>query len=123
MTEASTKAEGSSVSWVTLDKYSGNAAGEYTITVFVRKNYTGADRKAYIRITCGSSITITIEQKAVTESGDVPVNQEPTYDGEAPYVTVEEQEVVLPAVASGSLLRKLQIESDGRACDSAGVAG
>lgn len=101
VTEASTKAEGSSVSWVTLDKYSGNAAGEYTITVFVRKNYTGADRKAYIRITCGSSITIIIEQKAVTESGDVPVNQEPTYDGEAPYVTVEEQEVVLPAVASG----------------------
>jgi hypothetical protein len=101
VTEASTKAEVSSVSWVTLDKYSGNAAGEYTITVFVRKNYTGADRKAYIRITCGSSITITIEQKAVTESGDVPVNQEPTYDGEAPYVTVEEQEVVLPAVASG----------------------
>ena len=101
VTEASTKAEGSSVSWVTLDKYSGNAAGEYTITVFVRKNYTGADRKAYIRITCGSSITITIEQKAVTESGDVPVSQEPTYDGEAPYVTVEEQEVVLPAVASG----------------------
>ena len=101
VTEASTKAEGSSVSWVTLDKYSGNAAGEYTITVFVRRNYTGADRKAYIRITCGSSITITIEQKAVTESGDVPVNQEPTYDGEAPYVTVEEQEVVLPAVASG----------------------
>ena len=101
VTEASTKAEVSSVSWVTLDKYSGNAAGEYTITVFVRKNYTGADRKAYIRITCGSSITITIEQKAVTESGDVPVSQEPTYDGEAPYVTVEEQEVVLPAVASG----------------------
>ena len=101
VTEASTKAEGSSVSWVTLDKYSGNAAGEYTITVFVRKNYTGADRKAYIRITCGSSITITIEQKAVTESGDVPVNQEPTYHGEAPYVTVQEQEVVLPAVASG----------------------
>ena len=52
VTEASTKAEVSSVSWVTLDKYSGNAAGEYTITVFVRKNYTGADRKAYIRITC-----------------------------------------------------------------------
>ena len=101
VTEASTKAEGSSVSWVTLDKYSGNAAGEYMITVFVRKNYTGADRKAYIRITCGSSITITIEQKAVTESGDLPVSQEPTYDGEAPYVTVEEQEVVLPAVASG----------------------
>lgn len=101
VTEASTKAEVSSVSWVTLDKYSGNAAGEYTITVFVRKNYMGADRKAYIRITCGSSITITIEQKAVTESGDVPVSQEPTYDGEAPYVTVEEQEVVLPAVASG----------------------
>ena len=101
VTEASTKAEGSSVSWVTLDKYSGNAAGEYMITVFVRKNYTGADRKAYIRITCGSSITITIEQKAVTESGDLPVSQEPTYDGEAPYVTVEEQDVVLPAVASG----------------------
>ena len=48
-----------------------------------------------------NSTHITIEQKAVTESGDVPVNQEPTYDGEAPYVTVEEQEVVLPAVASG----------------------
>ena len=31
VTEASTKAEGSSVSWVTLDKYSGNAAGEYTM--------------------------------------------------------------------------------------------
>ena len=57
VTEASTKAEGSSVSWVTLDKYSGNAAGGSAC--------------------CGFR----------------------------------------------SLLRKLQIESDGRACDSAGVAG
>ena len=30
---------------------------EYTITVFVRRNYTGADRKAYIRITCGTAHT------------------------------------------------------------------
>ena len=89
VTEASTKAEGSSVSWVTLDKYSGNAAGEYTITVFVRKNYTGADRKAYIRITCGS-------RRARGGSA---------------------------CCGFRSLLRKLQIESDGRACDSAGVAG
>lgn len=101
VTEASTKTEGSDVSWVSLDKYSGNAAGEYTITVFVRKNYTGADRKAYIRITCGTSIIITVEQKAVTESGDIPVDMEQTYDGEAPYVIVEQQEIILPAVASG----------------------
>lgn len=101
VTEASAKAEGSGVSWVSLDKYSGNTAGEYTITVFVRKNYTGADRKAYIRITCGTSITITVEQKAVTESGDIPVNMEQTHDGEAPYVIVEQQEIILPAVASG----------------------
>ncbi len=101
VTMASTKADGDDANWVSLDKYSGNAAGDYTITVFTRKNYTGKDRKAYIKITCGSTLTITIEQKGTTESGDIPVSFDQTFDGKAPYVKLEAQELPLPAFVHG----------------------
>lgn len=38
---ASTKADGDDANWVSLDKYSGNAAGDYTITVFTVRTIQG----------------------------------------------------------------------------------
>ena len=66
-------AGGSSVDWLTLSAYSGGA-GEYTLTLTLKENNTGTDRKAKIEIACaGDVITITVEQKGTTEAGETPV--------------------------------------------------
>ena len=63
---------GSTVDWLTLSAYSGGP-GEYTLTLTLKENNTGADRKAKIEIVCGGDvITITVEQKGTTESGETP---------------------------------------------------
>ena len=60
--------------WVSISPSSGTKAGDYTIDITLDDNYTGADRTATITITSGGdSITITVTQKAVTESGEKPV--------------------------------------------------
>ncbi len=71
--EVTTKAEGDSeVDWLDLSAYSGGA-GNVSLTMTLSPNYTGADRKAEIRIECaGTSISITVEQKGTTEQGEVP---------------------------------------------------
>ena len=74
VTEVATSkaAGGSLVDWLTLSAYSGGA-GEYTLTLTLKENNTGADRKAKIEIACaGDVITITVEQKGTTEEGDTP---------------------------------------------------
>ena len=63
---------GSTVDWLTLSAYSGGP-GEYTLTLTLKENNTGADRKAKIEIVCGGDvIAITVEQKGTTEAGDTP---------------------------------------------------
>lgn len=58
------------VEWLTLSQYSGDQAGDYTITLTLKQNFTGKTRKAVIRIICGDTeITITVEQKAEKEDG------------------------------------------------------
>lgn len=72
-----TKAEGSSVDWLTLSAYNGGP-GDYTLTMTISENLTGQDRKAKIEIRCGADvITITVEQKGTTEEGETltPVPQ------------------------------------------------
>lgn len=72
---ASTRTGGSSVDWLTLSAYSGGP-GEYTLTMTIRENLTGQDRKAKIEIRCGADIiTITVEQKGTTEDGEIPEPQ------------------------------------------------
>lgn len=72
---SATKATDTS-NWITLDPPSGEA-GTVTVKILLSPNYTGADRKATIRIICGSSsITVTIEQKGQTEEGNTPVDPE-----------------------------------------------
>jgi len=62
---------GSSVEWLTLSQYSGNA-GTYTLTLTLTENMTGSDRKAVIEILCGSTtISVTVEQKATREDGTI----------------------------------------------------
>ncbi len=75
--EVTTKAEGDSeVDWLDLSAYSGGA-GNVSLTMTLSPNYTGADRKAEIRIECaGTSISITVEQKGTTEQGEVPKDPE-----------------------------------------------
>lgn len=78
VSEIATKSTSSTVSWLTLNQYSGDKAGDYTLTLALKENYTGADRKAEIRIVSGgSSITITVEQKGTKEDGKKP--EEATY--------------------------------------------
>lgn len=64
-------------SWLSIDPSSGDKAGNYTINITLEPNTTGEDRKAEITIVCnGTTIKITVEQKAVTNSGEKPeVNQ------------------------------------------------
>ena len=73
VTEVTTRAAGSSVDWLKLNQYSGDKAGDYTLTLTLTENLTGADRKATIKIICGSTtITITVEQKGKKEDGSEP---------------------------------------------------
>lgn len=63
-------AEDKKVDWLALSQYSGDKAGDYTITLALQQNFTGKTRKAEIRIICGDTvITITVEQKAEKEDG------------------------------------------------------
>lgn len=67
---AASKASGEEITWVSLSQYSGDA-GEFTLSVSLEPNYTGSDRSAAVRIVCGTSvISITVEQKASTQSGE-----------------------------------------------------
>ncbi len=64
VTEVATKAEAGRVDWLTLSAYSGEA-GDVSLTMTLKVNTTGHDRKAEIRIICGdTTIVITVEQKA-----------------------------------------------------------
>lgn len=73
VTEVTTRAAGSEVDWLKLNQYSGDKAGDYTLTLTLKENLTGADRKAVIRISCnGTTITISVEQKAKKEDGTIP---------------------------------------------------
>lgn len=58
--------------WITLDPSQGDAGG-VNMKITLTPNLTGKDRTAMIKIVCGDmTITITVEQKATTESGDEP---------------------------------------------------
>lgn len=71
--EVQTKAGGSNVEWLTLSAYSGGA-GEFTLSMTLTTNTTGRSRKAEIRIMAGDTmLSVTVEQKAETESGEQPV--------------------------------------------------
>lgn len=70
---ATTKAYAGTPDWVSIDPASGDKAGDYTINIILAPNYTGENRKAEIKISCGDTvITITIEQKGTTEDNEKP---------------------------------------------------
>ncbi|WP_418697413.1 BACON domain-containing protein [Bacteroides sp.] len=86
-------------SWIRLSRYSGDKAGDYAISVSISANYTGADRVAYIRITCGASaLTITVLQKATTEDGELPTEQDRTYDGKPAFAKFDTEKIELPGL-------------------------
>jgi len=63
--------------WISISPDRGNQAGNYTITITLTVNTTGADRTALIVISSGDTErTITVTQRARTETGNVPT--EPT---------------------------------------------
>lgn len=71
VSEVAASKGGEGISWLSLSSYGGEA-GDNTITISLIKNYTGASRKAEIRIVCGDSeIVITVEQKGETSIGAV----------------------------------------------------
>ena len=66
--------------WITLDPSHGGA-GTVKMKITLAPNLTGKDRKATIKIVCGdTTITITIEQKGTTQSGDKPGDPDPDPD-------------------------------------------
>lgn len=72
VTDVTTKADATGVDWLVLSAYSGSA-GKCTLTFTLTENLTGHDRQARIEIRCGDDvITITVEQKATTASGEIP---------------------------------------------------
>jgi len=65
----------STPTWITISPDHGDKASDYTITVSLTTNTTGADRTAVIVIQCNENeITITVTQKSVTADGNVPGN-------------------------------------------------
>lgn len=69
---SATRVENNGIEWLALSQYEGGA-GEITINLIIKENNTGNDRKAEITIICGNSqITISIEQKATLENGNLP---------------------------------------------------
>lgn len=72
-------AEGGS-DWVTLSAYSGGV-GECSISLTLKPNTTGKDRKATITIDTGDEVvTITVEQKSTSKDGDVPIDPSENID-------------------------------------------
>ncbi len=70
--EVGGKADAGRVDWLALSAYNGEA-GEVSLTATLSPNYTGADRKAEIRIACGDkTIVLTVEQKGTKADGTIP---------------------------------------------------
>lgn len=66
------RAENNGIEWLSLSQYEGGA-GTITLNLIIKENNTGNDRKAEITIICGNSkITISVEQKATLENGNLP---------------------------------------------------
>ena len=69
----------SEVNWITLSPDHGDAAGDYTVSVTLAVNTSGADRKATVTFESGGTkVKITIEQQATTAEGDIPGDGEGT---------------------------------------------
>lgn len=65
------KAGGSAVDWLKLSVYEGEA-GEHSLSLILKENYTGTDRKAEIKIVSGgATIAIDVAQKATTKDGEI----------------------------------------------------
>jgi len=62
-----------SADWISISPNNGSSEGNYTISIILAINTTGADRTATITILCkGDRITISVTQKGKTEDGEVP---------------------------------------------------
>ena len=76
--------------WITLDPASGDAAGEYTMSIKLEVNESDEARAAIVSILCGdSSVRFTVEQQG-RNGGDEPDDNpgdEPGVDGELKLVS------------------------------------
>lgn len=73
VTETATRAANGGIEWLKLNQYSGDKAGAYTLILTLKENFTGADRKAAIKILCNGTVTtISVEQKGKKEDGTIP---------------------------------------------------
>lgn len=73
VTETATRAANGGIEWLKLNQYSGDKAGAYTLILTLKENFTGADRKATIKILCNGTVTtISVEQKGKKEDGTIP---------------------------------------------------
>ena len=73
--EVATKAAAERVDWLELNAYSGGP-GNFTLKMTLTPNTTGNTRKAEITIVAGpTKITIIVEQKGTTQSGEIPSTQ------------------------------------------------
>lgn len=67
------------INWLELDKYSGEA-GQTTIFITLKPNFSGEKRTAEIIITSnGVTVTVKVEQSGVDKEGNVPIDPDATY--------------------------------------------
>jgi len=59
-----------SATWLQLSQYAGDSAGEYMLRITTRRNFSGRDRKAKIKISCGGEVVeILVEQRCCKRDG------------------------------------------------------
>jgi hypothetical protein len=71
--KSSQRASSGTSAWISINPASGKEAGNYTVSITLEPNTTGADRKAEIKIVCGDTeIKINVSQKGTKEDGTIP---------------------------------------------------
>lgn len=59
--------------WITVSPDHGDTAGDYSVSIALDVNTTGADRKATVTFESGGTkVRISVEQRATTADGEVP---------------------------------------------------
>lgn len=104
---------GSSVEWLTLSRYSGEA-GEHTLTVTLRENLTGSSRKAKITIRSGEiAVTILIEQSG-DKRGGTPEPPEPVVERRVKQIVFKEVRNSLPIKDGENCTKRFSYDGEGR---------
>lgn len=92
--QVETRTANGNLEWLSLSAYEGKA-GEQTLTLTLKVNATGEDRKAEIKIASGSTlIAIVVEQKSTAKDGSTPKPEQPEPSGSGTITNVNTNQSV-----------------------------